>query len=65
MFKLICVPAIFFLMGVTGVPVSNAEDVITIIPCSSNAIIIILNFSIHLHIMYKKDNKYDGITLMT
>ena len=34
--KLICVPAIFFLMVVIGIPEAYAEDIITIIPCSSN-----------------------------
>jgi plastocyanin len=36
MFKLICAPAIFFLMVVIGFPAAFAEDAITIIPCSSN-----------------------------
>lgn len=36
MIKLLFIPAIFFLMVVTGVPAAYAEDVITIIPCSSN-----------------------------
>lgn len=36
MFKLLFISAIFFLMVVTGVPASYAEEVITIIPCSSN-----------------------------
>jgi len=36
MFKLLFIPAIFFLMAVTGVPASYAEDVISIIPCSNN-----------------------------
>jgi plastocyanin len=35
MFRLIGVPAIFFLMVVTGTPAAYAEEVITIIPCSS------------------------------
>src|SRR5438445_6559696 len=36
MFKLISALAIFFLMVVVGIPAAYAEDVITIIPCSSN-----------------------------
>jgi hypothetical protein len=64
MFKLISALAILFLMVVVGIPAAYAEDVITIIPCSSNH-----NnprdFSIILHMLYKKVNKYVGITLMT
>ena len=36
MFKLISALAILFLMVVVGIPAAYAEDVITIIPCSSN-----------------------------
>jgi plastocyanin len=36
MFKLISAMAIVFLMAVTGIPAAYSEDVITIIPCSSN-----------------------------
>jgi len=36
MFKLISALAIVFLMAVTGIPAAYSEDVITIIPCSSN-----------------------------
>jgi plastocyanin len=36
MFKLLFISAIFFLMVITSIPVAYAEDVVTIIPCSSN-----------------------------
>jgi len=36
MFKLISEMTIVFLMAVTGIPAAYSEDVITIIPCSSN-----------------------------
>jgi hypothetical protein len=36
MFKLISAMTIVFLMAVTGIPAAYSEDVITIIPCSSN-----------------------------
>jgi hypothetical protein len=63
MFKLISALAIVFLMAVTGIPAAYSEDVITIIPCSSN----------HNNPKFfdtpsyytQKGHKYVGITLMT
>ena len=65
MFKLISALANVVLMAVTGIPAAYSEDVITIIPCSSNHNNPKFFDTPSYYTHTQKGVKYVGITLMT